>query len=344
MRKSIAAAAALMLLGLGGAQAQDGKLRWKMQSAFPGSLPVTGPLSRMIVEKLDAMSGGDIQIKLYEPGALVPALQTFDSVSAGAVESGWTSAGFWTGKIPAATFFNGVPFGPDVPEYLGWMKHGGGQQLYDEIYGRYNVKGLICTAMPPEAAGWFRKEIRGLDDLKGLKMRFLGLGAKTMEKLGVSTQLIAVGDVYPALELGTIDAAEIANPAIDAKIGLQQVAKWNYFPGWHQQTTLLEVIVNGDKWKALSTAHKAMFETACEAGIAFSMAEGGAIQPDAIDALKAKGVKLERLPPEILTALEAAWKEVAAEESAKDPEFKKVWESLSAFRARYAEWRKLSAM
>lgn len=339
------AAASLALLGVAtAAAAQDGPIRWKMQSAFPLSLPVTGPLSKLVVERLDTMSDGQISIRLFEPGALVPALQTFDSVGAGAIETGWASAGFWTGKIPAATFFNGVPFGPDIPEYLGWMKHGGGQQIYEELYGRHNVRGLICTAMPPESAGWYRKEINKPEDFRGLKMRYLGLGARVLEKLGVSTQLISVGDVYPALELGTIDAAEISNPAIDLKIGLHQVAKFNYFPGWHQQTTLLEMLVNLDKWNGLSKGRQMMFETVCEAGIAFSMAEGGAIQPPAMAELEAKGVQMRQFSPEIMDALRKAWAEVAEEESAADPEFKRVWDSLSTFRETYAQWRKLGYM
>src|SRR5690606_25007446 len=142
----------------------------------------------------------------------------------GSVESGYSAGGFYAGKIPAATFFSTVPFGPQTGELLAWMKFGGGQELQDEIYSAFNVKAIPgCSINAPEAGGWFRREIKSIDDLKGLKMRFYGLGARVMEKFGVSTQLLAPGDIYPALELGTIDATELSMPSVDLKSGFHQV-------------------------------------------------------------------------------------------------------------------------
>jgi TRAP-type mannitol/chloroaromatic compound transport system substrate-binding protein len=199
----------------------------------------------------------------------------------------------------------------------------------------------MCGVIAPEASGWFREEIKSIDDLKGLKMRFFGLGAKVMEKMGVSTQLIAGGDIYPALERGSIDATEFSMPAIDLNLGFYQIAKHYYFPGWHQQSTLFDLMMNKDKWEALSDTQKAQLEMACGDNFREGLAEGEAIQGKALVELKAKGVNIHRWPPEILDALEKAWREVAAELAAEDANFKKAWDSLQAFRAEYAVWAEL---
>ena len=184
-------------------------------------------------------------------------------------------------------------------------------------------------------------EIETADDLQGLKMRFFGLGARVMEKMGVSTQLLAPGDIFPALERGTLDATEFSQPAIDLNLGFYQVAKHYYFPGWHQQSTYLELLVNLDTWKALSDTQRAQVETACRANIQTTIAEGEAIQVEALNTLRDKGVVIHQWPEEILASLEAAWLEVVAEESAEDADFKRVWESLSAFRETYQTWNSL---
>ena len=172
-------------------------------------------------------------------------------------------------------------------------------------------------------------------------MRFFGLGAKVMEKIGVSTQLIAGGDIFPALELGTIDATEFSMPAVDLDLGFYQVAKHYYFPGWHQQSTLFELMVNMDKWNNLSDTQKVQIETACGDNIRNGMAEGEAIQVEAINTLKSKGVKIHRWSQEILDTLEIAWLEVVDEEIARDEDFKRTWESLSTFRRNIETWKSL---
>ncbi|OZG69701.1 C4-dicarboxylate ABC transporter, partial [Hahella sp. CCB-MM4] len=151
-----------------------------------------------------------------------------------AVEAGWSTPGYWAGRVPALQLLAAVPFGPQAPEYLAWLKFGGGQEFLDELYEPHNIKSIICAVIAPEASGWFRNEINSVEDLRGLSMRFFGLGAKVMERMGVSTQLLAGGDIFPALELGTIDATEFSMPAIDLNLGFYQVASYYYFPGWHQ--------------------------------------------------------------------------------------------------------------
>lgn len=317
-------------------------VKWKMQSAYPGSLVQLGTSGKDFAEQVKRISGGDFKIRFYEPNALVPALEILDAVKAGSIDAGWASAGFWAGKIPAAAFFGSVPFGPGSGEYMAWVDYGGGQEIWDSLYEPHGIKGLPCAMLAPEASGWFRSEISSVDDLKGLKMRFFGLGARVMEKLGVSTQLLAPGDIFPALERGTLDATEFSQPAIDLNLGFYQVAKHYYFPGWHQQSTYLELLVNLDKWNALSDSQRAQIETACRANIQKTIAEGEAIQIAALKTLEEKGVQIHQWPPEIVETLDAAWRDVAAEEAAKDPDFKKVWDSLSTFREDYQTWNSLA--
>ena len=322
-----------------GADSLGAPVRWKLAGSFPATLVQLGTLGKRLEALLDTVSGGNIQLKYFEPGALVPTLEIFDAVSTGAVDAGWSGSGFWAGKVPALQFFTTVPFGPEAGEYLAWMEFGGGRQLFEEIYAPHNIHPIHCGMISPEGSGWFREEITSLEQLKGLKMRFFGLGGKVVEKLGVSAQLLAPGDIFPALELGTIDAAEFSMPAIDLDLGFHQIAKHYYFPGWHQPSSLLELIINMERWAALSERQQALIEMACGDSIRWGIAEGEAIQFGALRELQAKGVTLHLWSPEILAALEAAWAEVVAEEAAKDADFKRVWESLSAFRADYKLWR-----
>lgn len=319
----------------------DRTVRMKIAGTVPSSLIQVGTLGARLPDTVETISDGNIKMQFFDPGALVPPFEVFEAVSNGSVDAGWGTAGYWIGKVPALALFSAVPFGPAAGEYMAWFYHGGGKEFYDEIYGRHNIQGVLCGVVAPEASGWFRREITGLDDLKGLKMRFFGLGAKVMEKLGVSTQLLAGGDIYPALELGTIDATEFAMPAIDRELGFHEIASHYYFPGWHQQSTFLEIIINKGVWDGLDGAQHAQISTACGESIRHSIAEGEALQFDAIKALQAAGVTIHKWPPEILSAFENAWNDVVAEEAAADEDFGRVWQSLKEFRAGYDVWRDL---
>lgn len=314
-------------------------VNWDMQSTYASSLTQLGTLGKRIEEQLAAISGGTIKVRFQEPGAIVPALEAFDAISSGAVQAGWSTPGYWTGKDTSLALFSAVPFGPAAGEYYAWIKFGGGEALLDEIYAEHGIKSLICGIIAPEASGWFRKEINTVDDLRGLKMRFFGLGARVMEKMGVSTQLLAGGDIFPALELGSIDATEFSMPAIDYKLGFYQVAKHYYFPGWHQQSTMFDLMMNKDEWDGLGEDTQALFRAVCEANVAYGLAEGEAIQSDALTEIKAEGVTIHTWSPEILAALRGGWDAVVAEEVASNPNFAKTWASLSAFRAQYAIWK-----
>ena len=200
-------------------------VRWRMASTFPESLPQLGSLGIRVQDQIAVISGGNVQIRFFDPGTLVPALEVFDAVSSGSIDAGWSTPGYWAGKVPALPLFAAVPFGPAANEYMAWFYFGGGRQLFEEIYARHDIRGLLCGVIPPEASGWFRQPVENADDLRGLRMRFFGLGAKVMDRIGVSTQLLAAGDIFPALELGTLNATEFSMPAIDLNLGFHQVAQ-----------------------------------------------------------------------------------------------------------------------
>ncbi len=326
------------------AAAADAPVRWKMQSWFPTKLQHVGTQAVDISKKIKAISGGNIQIQVFEPGALIPPAECFDAVSNGAVNVCWGVSGYYYGKNPALAVFSAVPFGPKWPEMLAYFYYGGGKEQYEEIYARNNIKGIMCGGTVAEASGWFRKEIKSVEDFKGMKMRIFGLGAKVLEKMGVSPQLLPAGDIFPALELGTIDAAEFAMPAVDLKLGFHQVAKHYYFPGWHQPATLYELIINMDKWKALSKTQQAQVEMMCGDNVRQAIAEGEAKQFAAMREIQKKGVTLHEWSPEIISAMRKAWDQVVVEESAKSADFKKVYADFTAFRKDYKVWNDLSSV
>ena len=338
---SLAAAAVAAVLASSPAIAQEKRVRAQMGWAFPSTTGLLGPTQTRLVEMLREMSGGSIDVKGFEPGALVPASQYLDAVGNGSLDMAWTVSGFWTGKDIAFAMYGSVPFGPGVGEYLAWMKHGGGEKLMQELHAKYNVEVVPCGVISPEASGWFRKEIKTLDDLKGLKMRFFGLGANVMQKLGVSTQLLQAGEIFQALQLGTIDATEFSMPVMDLTLGFHQVAKFYYFPGWHQQATINELIISKKKWAEFSNTQKAIIRGACDATMLRQYAEGEAVQFSAMKEIQGKGVTLKKWPKEFLDAFEKAWLEVAAEQAAKSPEFKMDWDSYSILRKDYAAWKSL---
>ncbi len=323
----------------------QGRVKWKMASAFASTLTHLGPSGVRFSKDIERMSGGKFEMKFFEPGALVPALECFDAVSKGSIESCWTTPGYHTGKYPALAFFTTVPFGPGIGEFLAWKWFGGGNALRDEVYAKHGLKAFDCFCIGPETSGWFRKEIHSLNEMKGLKMRFFGLGAKVMQKLGVSTQLLAAADIFPALERGVIDATEFSMPAMDIKLGFHQIAKYNYFPGWHQQTSCSEILMNQKAFDALPDTYKAMIQVAATAQVIYTYAETEATQFGVMAEMRDKyGVKRMRWTDDELKAYEKAWFEVVKEESAKDPLFKKVADHFYAFRDQYRIWGEAQAL
>ena len=315
-------------------------LRWKMQSTWGSQVAINGESAVYFSNKVKSLSDGKVQLRFHEPNALVPSLEVWDAVKNGSVDAGYTTPGYHAGKIPAVSYFTAVPFGPGASEYHGWFEYGGGQQLKDEIYGEYGLKALNCLTHAPETSGWFRKRINSVDELKGLKMRFFGLGAMVMNKIGVSTQLLAGGDIYPALEKGVIDATEFSMPTHDLSYGFYQLAKFNYFPGWHQQTSIGELLMSKKGWEGLSKYQQEIVNTACRDTMWWALVRSDAKQVPAMRELEKKGVTFVKWKQADLDKLKAAWEEVVKEKSASDPLFAKITKSYQAFRDDYSIWQK----
>lgn len=341
-KAAIATAIALTSVGLSlSAHAEDKEILLKTPIAFGSHLPALGTPIQWYADHIGQTSGGTVKMKIYEPGKLVNPAEILDAVSTGKVNSGYSTAGYWQGKLPASALFSAVPFGPEAGEYMAWMYFGNGLKLYQEMYdqGGYNVKVLPCAIISPESSGWFRKPIDKPEDLKGLNMRFFGLGASVMEKLGAGTVQLPGGEIFGALEKGAIDASEFSQPAIDERLGFHKVAKYNYFPGWHQQSTIFELLINKDTWNEMSQTQHDAIETTCMASMTYSIAEGEAIQFTAMEKAKQNGVEIRYWSKEMLDLFKKTWLEVVEEKKSEDPFFDKVWTDLSTFRQGYALWQ-----
>ena len=232
-----------------------------------------------------------------------------------------------------------MPFGGDPLSYVSWLHHGGGLEMWQEMYAPYNLVPMACGVILSEAGGLYTKEINSPEDLKGLKMRFFGLGGKVMEKLGVATSLLPGGEIFPALEKGAIDATEFSMPRIDARLGFYNIAKYNYFPGWHQPSTLFELLVNKAVWEDLSERAQAQIEAACLANITTNLAEGETTNYAAmVDNVENNGVIIKQWSPEMLALFEENWNAVAEELAAEDAYFAEVWADLQEYRDGYRTW------
>ena len=341
-RRALTSVVAGLLLATGWiaspAFAEPAPTRLTFASTFPGDMRLIGEGARELAAKVARASGGQILLQFHEPGALVPAADTLHAVSAGTIDAGWGGAGWFNQVDSAFNMFSAVPFGPGMGEYLAWMYHGGGLEMAREMFARHNIHNIPCAVIPPEASGWFRQEIRTIHDLRGMRMRFFGLGAKVMERLGVTTQQLPPGQILTALQNGEIDATEFSLPQMDQALGFHEVIKFYYFPGWHQQATFFDLYVNKAVWDALPDHHQAIVELACGDMIRHSIAAGEAAQWKAMRELQATGVEIRRWAPEIIAAMESAWNEVAEEESRLNPNFRRVYDSYMAFRRDYAIW------
>lgn len=339
---SIATAAALAVTMASTAVAADKKVLLKVPVYFGTHLEGLGSTPKWLAENVNEASGGSVKIKIYEPGKLIPPKEILQAVHKGQVNAGWTTPGYNTGELGnKGGIFSAIPFGPDAAEFLAWVYYGDGRKLWQEMYDKagYNIHSVPCSIIAPETSGWFSKPIDKVSDLDGLRMRFFGLGALVMEKLGVSTSLLPSKEIFPALEKGAIDATEFSMPAIDKRLGFHKILKYNYFPGWHQPATMFELIINKDTWNKMSKSQQGTIEMGCKAAMLDGLAFGEAIQfPAMIENQEKNGVENRYWKPEILDAFRGKWAEVVAEEKKKDPEFAKIYGNLEAFRADYKVW------
>jgi TRAP-type mannitol/chloroaromatic compound transport system substrate-binding protein len=314
------------------------KVMLKTQAMFSLSMPLLGKPLVWFSDMMKDASDGQIVFKLYDPGKLVPVTEILEAVSKGHIQAGYDAPAFWMGKVPAAPIFGSVPFGPEGPEYMAWMFKGNGLKLWQEAYDKagYNVKVFPVILCPPETSGWYAKEIKTPADFKGIKMRFYGLGGSVIEKLGASATMLPPAEIFPSLEKGAIDAAEFSSPYVDVSQGFYKVVKYNYFPGWHQQTSIHELIINKDVWNGLTPTQQALIELGVRASLLQTQAIGEGSQGAVIkENAEKRSVKNMVWSKEMLDAFEQAWNEVVKEQEAKDPMFKKTWEDLQAFRAEY---------
>jgi TRAP-type mannitol/chloroaromatic compound transport system substrate-binding protein len=316
------------------------KIRWKVQSTFNTGWPALGDPIARLADTLNKATDGRIQLKVYEPGKILPPLEISPSISKGDLPAAYNYMAYDQGRIPAAVLFAAVPFGMEPWEYAAWWFEGEGSKLANDIYNKQNIKVLLCSTIGPETAGWYRNPIKSLDDLKGLKIRFSGLGGMVLNEIGASATLMAGGEIFAALEKGTLDATEYSMPAIDEVLGFHKITKFNLFPGWHQVSTSTHFMVNLDLWKKIGKADQALFEMACTAAAMRAITTGEFLQGKQIASFPSKGVTAARLPDSVLRELQKVSAKVMDEQSAKDADFKKVWNSQQAFMKEYDVWQK----
>ena len=308
------------------------EVQWKMVTTWPKNFPGLGSAAETFARLVAEMSNGRMKVHVYGAGELVPAFEVFDAVSQGVADAGHGAAYYWKGKIPASVFFTAVPFGMTAQEMNGWFHYGGGLELWRELYAPFNLVPFSGGSTGVQMAGWFNKEVNTADDLKGLKMRIPGLAGEVFTRAGGSSVRISGGELYTSLETGVIDAAEWVGPFNDLTLGLHQVAKYYYYPGWHEPGAMLELIVNANALAALPDDFQAIVSAAARAANQDMLDEFTARNNAALQELvEVHGVELRRLPDEVLLALAKASEEVLAELVAQDSMAAKINQSYTSF-------------
>jgi TRAP-type mannitol/chloroaromatic compound transport system substrate-binding protein len=317
------------------------ELRWRLTSSFPKSLDTIYTAAEIFSKAVAEATDNKFQIQVFAAGEIVPAIAAADAVQNGTVEMCHTSSYYYFGKDPTFAFGTAVPFGLNTRMQNAWMYHGGGMELMNDFYKKFNIIGFPAGNTGAQMGGWFRKEIKDVADLRGLKMRIGGFAGTVIAKVGVVPQQIPGGDIYTALERGTIDAAEWVGPYDDARLGFQKVAPYYYYPGWWEGGPMIHNFVNLDKWNSLSPAYRSLVRTASSLANEWMIAKYDASNPAALRKLLAEDVvKLRQFPASVMDASLKAAFEVYADVSARNPDFKKVWDSLLAFRNdAYLWWR-----
>jgi TRAP-type mannitol/chloroaromatic compound transport system substrate-binding protein len=320
------------------------KLRF--QAAFPAS-SLMYENSKFFTDRVKALSGGRLQIEMLPPGAVVPPFEVLDAVHKGVIDGGHTAPAYWVGKNRAATLFGpapGGPFGMDMLDYLGWLYEAGGLELYREFYQKElqrNVVPVPMTSVANQILGWFKTPVKSWEDLKGRKCRETGITAEVFSKAGMSPVNVPGGEIVPAGQRGVIDCAEFVGPAEDMKIGFHTIWKYVYMPSTHENATVVELLINGDVWNKLAPEQREIIQSAALESTLRSQLVSNKLNADALVELREKyGVKIERTPTDILTKILAAWDQIAKEEEAKNPFFKKVYESQRAYAAKVVPARR----
>jgi TRAP-type mannitol/chloroaromatic compound transport system substrate-binding protein len=346
--KKTAAGAAAGTLGFPMiAKAQSAKtFNWKMTTTWPAGLPFyqAGPGSaEAFAKRVETMSSGQLKIKVFAAGELLPAFEGFDACTNGTVEMNHGVAYYWSGKTFAAQYFGTVPFGMSFNGQHSWLQFGGGNELWREIYKPFKVVPFAAGCSGVQMTGWFKKPVGNIGDLKGLKMRIPGLAGRVYAALGVDVKLLPGGEIFPALERGVIDAAEWVGPFLDQRLGLQNAAKFYYTTGWHEPSTTSEIVVNEAAYNSLPAHLKAIVQAAADATNQEGMLFLEAKNATALDEMVSKdGVKVSQLPADVIKQLREVSNDTLAQAAAKDPIVKKVHESYFAFKKKHDGWNQIS--
>ncbi len=343
LKAGLATTAAVMAPAVARSQTS---FNWKMTNAYGPGAPfyVEGPGSpKYFIDLVKKLSGGRLNIQHFAAGELIPALEGFDAVSKGTVEMNCANSYFWSGKTFAAQYFTAVPFGLNFQGMNAWLYHGGGLKLWEEVYDPFNLVPIPMGNTGIQMTGWFKKPVEKVEDFKGLKMRIPGLAGKVYATLGVDVKLLPGGEIFPALERGVIDAAEFVGPYQDRRLGLHKAAKFYHTTGWHETSTVTELIINKKAWASLPDDLKEVVRTAAAACNVISHTWCEATNAEALDDLvKNHGVKATPLPAEVIAKMKEATEAVLAEATAKDPLVKKVHDSFMAFKATHDKWAGIS--
>ena len=317
--------------------------KWNMVTTWPKNFPGLGMAAENLSQYVKEMSNGRLIIKVYGAGELVPAMGVFDAVSQGNVELGHGASYYWTGKVKSSQFFTAVPFGLTAQEMNGWLHHGGGLELWKEAYEPFNLVPLAGGNTGVQMAGWFNKEINSIEDIKGIKMRIPGLAGEVFTRLGAETVQLAGNEIFLSLQQGVIDAAEWVGPYNDLTFGFHQVAKYYYYPGWHEPGSTLEIIVNKDALESLPDDLRAMIKYASRAVNQEMLDEYTARNNNAlIELVEKHGVSLRKLPNDVLRELKKVSDEVMKEFVAKDDMARKVYDSYSNFKEDVVNYHNIS--
>lgn len=327
----------------GGPAVQSGRTyEWKMVTTWTPNLPILQESAKMVARWVEEMSEGRMKIQVYAGGELIPALEGFDAVSQGTAEMCHGVSYYWAGKAPATQFFSSVPFGMNAQQMHAWIYSGGGQQLWDELYARFNLISMPVGNTGFQMGGWFNREINTVSDLRGLKMRIPGLGGKVISKAGGSAILSALGEIYTNLERGVIDATEWIGPYHDYLMGFHKAARFYYYPGWHEPGTVTELMINKSAFEGLPAYLQAIIRTAAMRSTVWVLSEFDAKNNVYLQKLiNEEKVQLRRFPDEVLNTLHRYSDEVIAELIETDAFSKKVYESFSVFRKNVGGWMDL---
>jgi len=316
------------------------ELKWRLTASWPKSLDTLYGACEVFSKYVSEATDGKFQIQVFAAGEIVPGLQTLDAVQNGTVEMGHTAVYYYIGKDPTWALFCATPFGLNTRQQNAWFYEGDGQKLIDDFGKKFNCYNILMGNTGAQMGGWFNKEIKEASDFNGLKMRIGGWAGQTLQKLGLIPQQLAAGDIYPALEKGTIDAAEWVGPYDDEKLGFYKVVKYYYYPGWWEGAAANHLQINLEKWNALPKNYQAVIRAAAGAANIEETARYDARNPAALKRLVANGVQLRPFSQAVMEACLKASNEVNAETAAKNPDFKKVWESIQAFRGdEYLWWQ-----